>query len=725
MFERLCNHGARFVLAVLGLALLAGSIVGHGDLWLAQARLLATSPVWIPGVLALVVGLVLARWRLTPGAALARVPPWAFAATTFAVALASGVWAHYKIHKGVPDVPDELGYLHQARTFADGYLAAPSPPAREFFYVSWGVHDRDQWYAVFPPGYGVLLAGGQLLGAPHLVNPVLGALLALVIWALAKHVFAGDGVPARLAVLLYLGSWFRLMNTGSFMSHPAAALLAAVAVLATWRGVIQAPARRGAFWACAAGISLAYLGATRQLDAIVIAVALVPAVTWALWRRPGATVRRLALAALCGLPLVAAYLGYNHALTGSALLPPQQRYMMLKEKQGDCFRLGFGPGVGECPITQGAHFGKEGFAPRHAAHNTQLRLAAWLAYTFAWAPLAMLPVLAMGFGAWRGGAEARRRALFAAIFATTIGLYALFFYHGVAYGARFYFVAFPFVAILAAAGWTDAGEGLARRWPRARSAVAAFGLALFALAGASMVASWPAVDAHAGKRSRTGDGRQVAALQAPGLEHVLIFVDSMVIPAAVTEHPAELGRSRPLVVKDLGDAANAGFARLHPELTPMRMQGTRLVPLSYSATAPMRHEGGAMYPLERSSGGFGDRATANDTRGLALSGGEALRFTASGPARFALPLWVLREDAGAMNVALQLVSHPRSPPIALALDGHELAPTIATASSTWELRIREFPGELGEGLHWLEVHLPQARAGDALFIDYVELRRRQ
>jgi hypothetical protein len=28
------------------------------------------------------------------------------------------VWAHHAIVKGVPDVPDELGYLHTARTFA-------------------------------------------------------------------------------------------------------------------------------------------------------------------------------------------------------------------------------------------------------------------------------------------------------------------------------------------------------------------------------------------------------------------------------------------------------------------------------------------------------------------------------------------------------------------------------------------------------------------------------
>jgi hypothetical protein len=671
------------------------------------------------------------------------VPPRIFGAVVFVVALATAIWAHESVHKGVPEVPDEMGYLHQARTFADGHLVAPSPPAPEFHYVSWGVHDDGQWYAVFPPGYGVLLAIGELVGAPGMVNPMLSALLALVIWLLAREMFGGDGAAARLAALLHVGSWFRLMNAGSYMAHPTAALFAALAVLGLWRGVVRRDGGpRAGWWAAGGGVALAYLGATRQLDAVIIAVSIAPAIVWAIargWVAPSADVpsatrgwvaplRRLAISVACAVPIAGAYLAYNHALTGDAWLPPQQRYMQLKERRGDCFRLGFGPGVGECPLTQNTSFGRDGFQPKHAVANTRKRLDAWTRWSFGWAPFALLPVLALVGGTLRGGAAARRRAFCGAVFIATVGAYGLFFYHGVAYGARFYYVALPFVGLLAAAGCADAGTLIARIGATHQRAAAllegALGLGLAALVVVGMHADRGAVEKHCGKRPALADGALLDVLSQPALRDALVFVDSMKIPAAVTAHPAEIGRNHPLVVKDLGDAANAGFARIYPDRRPVRLAGRRVAPLAYAPDAPMRHEGGALYPLERARGGFGQRVPAPHVGNLPLSGGEALRFDVDGPASFGFPVWALAADAGDMTLSLAFAHHPAGATVAVRIDGAEVIASHDTAATAWSLVVREAPVRLTPGRHWVEISIPAGRKGQVVFLDYAELRRR-
>lgn len=747
MFERLTTHMARGFCLALALALVAGLAAAALPALQAGTRdLLGLGGAVLFIAAAAALGAALA-WRGTsPARLLARIPTRIFLAGAFVLALGTGVWAHARIQKHAPDVPDELGYLHQARTFADGRLAAPTPPAPEFHYVSWGVHDRGMWYAVFPPGYGILLAGGVLVGAPWLVNPLLGAILVLVLFALARALAATgkdheiDEVTPRLAVLLYLGSWFRLMHAGSYMAHPTAALFTAIAVLGIARALTGPAGQadqpgitgRGALiWAGAGGAALAFLCATRQLDAVIVALALVPLVAHAVVRRPRRVVRPLVIAALCALPLLGGYLAYNRALTGAALLPPQQRYMELKERRGDCFRLGFGPGVGECPLTQNTHFGEDGFQPRHAAANTARRLEAWTRWSFGWSPLALLPVIGLMGGALAGGAAARRRALLGGLVAATVLGYGLFFYHGVAYGARFYYSAFPFAVLLGAAGALDLGRWVARLVTRVTgrervgvTVAGALGGALPAVIVCGVVADWPAVNKHAGQRLRSQNGAQLVALSRPELGDALVFVDSMIIPAAVTAHPASIPDNRPLVVKDLGERANAGFARLYPDRRPVRLAGTRVVPLAYAKDAPMRHEGGALYPLEQSSGGFGQRVAAGEVRNLPLSLGEALRFTVDGPgARFAVPVWALADDAGAMVMDLQLVHHPAGASLDVAVDGRVVATGIATRADTWSAVSHSIDVELTPGPHRVEIQIPGGARGQLVIIDYVELRR--
>jgi hypothetical protein len=396
--------------------------------------------------------------------------------------------------------------------------------------------------------------------------------------------------------------------------------------------------------------------------------------------------------------------------------------MALQERRADCFRLGFGPGVGECPITQNTDFGPAGFRPRHAVANTRKRLVAWTRYGFAWAPLALLPALGLLLG-WRAHrAAARRRALCGGLILGTVLGYGLFFYHGVAYGARFYYEAFPFAAILAGVAVADIGSWLGRRGRRASMLAAALGAGHVSLLASGLWLTWPEVHEHAGRRQRTSDGAALALLSQPALADALVFVNSMVIPAAMTRHPGEIARNHPIVVADQGDAANAGFARLYPDRRPARLEGLHLRWLTYAADAPLRHEGAALYPLQRFAGGFGDGLRRMD--GVSLSRGEALRFRLDGAAHFAVPVWALAQDAGAMILHLALVHHPGGPEIDLRIDRQLVATAVPTRAAAPTLVEHTFPVSLSPGQHWLTLRMPRGRAGQILYLDYVELRRR-
>ena len=710
MIERLATGAARTACAVVGLGLVAGLLAGLLSIVVPEVRAwFGIGGLWIT-LAAAALGLGLGRLGWAPGRLLLALPARTFAALAFAIALASGAWAHFAVEKGVPDVPDEFSYLHQARGFADGELAPASPPLEEFHYTSWAIHDGGRWYSVFPPGYGVLLAVGVKAGVPWAVNPVLGALLALALYALGRALFGGDGLAARAAVIVYLASWFRLMHAGSFMSHPTAALATVLVVLGVLRGVTGGGSRvHGAV----AGAALAALLATRPLNAVLLALALLPVVVRTLSAQPSAW-RRLVPAALAALPIVVLYGAYNRALTGSALLPPQQRYMQLREEVGDCFRLGFGPGVGQCPITQSTNFGPRGFQPRDALVNTQKRADAYLRYSFGFAPLAALPALGAIAGAFGAATRARRRGLAAAVILASVVGYGFFFYHGVAYGARFYYETFAFAALLAGAGLDDVGRKVAPRWRPVLGAV------FVALLGTGLVAAWPAVDKHAGQRGRTQDGLLLRALAVPALKDAVVFVDSLVVPAAMTFHPGDIDANHPIVVRDHGDAADAGFVRLHPR-PAFRLVGARAVPLAPAADAPIRSEGGALYPLEVASGGFGDRVPSEQVWKLPLSAGQALRFRAREPgARFAWKTFVLDADAGPLALRIQAVGHPQAPGFTVSVDDRPVSAALSLRQATPALSGVDLPVTLTAGTHWIAITLD---APGTFYLDHAELAR--
>jgi len=132
-------------------------------------------------------------------------------------------------------IPDESAYRFQARTILLGRSAAEGLPvaddrdAERSYRRSWlrGVPEevdfehhvllRGQWFGKYPPGWPVVLAGGEALGLGWLVNPLLGVVLLGLTAAVARRLF---GPPtAALAVLFAAASPYFLANCIGYMSH--------------------------------------------------------------------------------------------------------------------------------------------------------------------------------------------------------------------------------------------------------------------------------------------------------------------------------------------------------------------------------------------------------------------------------------------------------------------------------------------------------------------------
>src|SRR5262249_12954013 len=147
VIARIAAAAARTVCGVVGVALAVSVLVAAPTIFAPEVTTwFRAGGLWVTLAVA-AGGLGLARIGWAPGRVLVAVLPRTLATVTLVVAVGTGIWAHFAIQKGVPDVPDEFSYLHQARGFADGELAPASPPLAEFHYTSWAIHDGGKWYS--------------------------------------------------------------------------------------------------------------------------------------------------------------------------------------------------------------------------------------------------------------------------------------------------------------------------------------------------------------------------------------------------------------------------------------------------------------------------------------------------------------------------------------------------------------------------------------------------
>lgn len=423
------------------------------------------------------------------------------AAVSVTVAAVGLNWWSYGSH---PHVPDEVTYLFHARYLAEGQLWLEPPPVPAAFNVDqMFLTAGDRWLSPVPVGWPAVLALGTLINAPWLVNPVLGGINILLLFALTERLWSRRA--ARLTVVLAATSpWFVFLAM-SYMTHHVTLTAALVAAICVARSV-RSP---GLTWPLAAGVATGVAALVRPLDGVVVAGVMG---VWTL-TIPGLWRKIQAVATLAGGAFatgVVPALIYNHLTMGHALAAPYTVWADAMLGKGTN-ALGFGPGRG---------LGWNGLDP-FPGHgfvdvlvNTALNAFSLNIELFGWATGSMM-ALAL-FSVLPGKRRADWMSAAAALWVVVV--YSLYWYSGGPdFGARYWFLAVVPCVMLAARAFELADQYLGPAWPSVR--VAAIGLCV----GTMIVFfPWRAIDKYHQYRGMRPDIRELAAEHRFGRDLVLI-----------------------------------------------------------------------------------------------------------------------------------------------------------------------------------------------------------
>ena len=373
-----------------------------------------------------------------------------------ALFLVAAFLATFLVLENVPHVSDEAAYQFQARALALGKLAIATPAHIEFFDIVHTVNDGSKWYGIMNPGWPMLLAIGELMRVPWLVNPLLGALTLLVAFSFFKR--AGySPAESRIAVLIMAVSPFVLFMAGTLMAHTAN-LLVFVLFLWAWTAVID---QRSTRHAVLAGALLALNLLIRPIDSAIASLPFVIQLCYRALRDRRLLPHVFIVGSIASLGIVATML-YNAALTGDAFLMPTTKFFMDLNPH-EKFGMGFGPDMGT--KLHGPEW--PGYYPADAVRVTSHRLAEVLR-GFIGQPIVLLALLILPF-ARRNPRKNEWHTLLLLSGAALVAVYFLHFYHGIAYGSRHYFLAVPALAAAIArplASALESTEATVSRWAR-------------------------------------------------------------------------------------------------------------------------------------------------------------------------------------------------------------------------------------------------------------------
>ena len=209
-----------------------------------------------------------------------------------------------------PNSGDELAYVLQARTYAQGRLWVEVPPSAEAFRQYHFLFLGSKWVSQYAPGWAAILTPAAALGLPlWMVNPIIGAATLLAFFVLARRYV---GLESAWIGLLALGvSSFYILNSGSYFAHSLTAFCGCVFALFGSRYIA-----RGEVWsAVGAGVCIGLVGLTRPQNGAILMAAFAIALAMTPGRRTG-----LIWFGLGGAPFLVALLAYNMAITGNPLM---------------------------------------------------------------------------------------------------------------------------------------------------------------------------------------------------------------------------------------------------------------------------------------------------------------------------------------------------------------------------------------------------------------------
>lgn len=371
----------------------------------------------------------------------------AFWLSTFLICLAAFVATALisaQVFEHVPRSEDEAAYLFQAKVFAQNRLTVPTPAMASLFWSPFVVDYQGQRFGKYPPGWPLLLSLGVRVGAPWLINALLGSLtLALTAW-LGRRIYSPQaGLWAAGLGLLAPGF---LVLSSSLLSHTASLFWTTLALAALFKltDTSQTSGRGYSFrHAALTGLALGAAFATRPFAAAGVGLAV------------GLFLLFLSLRGEIGWP-VWFWLILGGLVTGGLLPlfwwavtgdPGFNAYVLVWPYD----RIGFGPDIGPY-----------GYGLAIVIFNTYLKLSALATSLFGWPGWTNLLFVPVPFLLRRAG---RWGWLLLGTLGGLVFIHLFYWAFGGVDGGfpRYYYDSLPALLLLTAWGIQLAGKGL-NRW---------------------------------------------------------------------------------------------------------------------------------------------------------------------------------------------------------------------------------------------------------------------
>ena len=253
------------------------------------------------------------KYFSTVSHAFLNIRPAYFIILVFATTFTLTNLCSYFIFENVPHVQDNIDQFFHAKIFLSGHLTAPSHEHKEFFDFTHNINNG-RWYSEYPPGHTFMLMLGLLLGAPWMINPLLGSASVVLFYLIGKAFF--DEKTGRLAALLGGFSPFVIIMSSGFFSHNASLFFTALFALFFFRAI-----RKGKLSdSLIAGVSLGICLNARILTAIGMGLPYAFYAIYLMLTKKRAYILRFAVMLAGFLVMVGILAGFNYLTNGHPML---------------------------------------------------------------------------------------------------------------------------------------------------------------------------------------------------------------------------------------------------------------------------------------------------------------------------------------------------------------------------------------------------------------------
>lgn len=332
--------------------------------------------------------------------------------------LCYSAYTNIYILDSMPHSQDEVAYLFQSKIFANARVFSESLPVpiRQLFDNEF-IINNGKWFGKYPPGTSIVLAIGHLLfKASYLVNPIIGAVSAFLVFFIAARLFSKEN--GLLSSLLFIFSPITLFISSSYFSHSLTLLTSLLFLyfLLTRRNVLS-------------GAALGWVFITRPYNGAILLISLVFII---IFKAIKLHIKTLIFIGIGFLPFMLFSLIYNKITTGNPFIFAFQEYSSFD-------KIGFGP--------RGVETGLEFTFPM-ALNNFYYNILSLQDMLTGWPFLISFSLIPFAFFS-----KNKKTVIMLFIFIIIqMSAYFIYFARGTFYGPRYHYEIIPYILILSAEG---------------------------------------------------------------------------------------------------------------------------------------------------------------------------------------------------------------------------------------------------------------------------------